>query len=121
MFLAAVQEDLVRLLRSMARRSGSVSVAHRCVREGRDSCHQLAAVPGTLGRARPELRSDLRSVPYKHYVLFCRSVADRFEVVTILEGHRDLIASFGDETACSPLPSPGGAWSSTPSLQEVPR
>jgi toxin ParE1/3/4 len=85
--------------------SGSVSVAQRFVRELRDYCHHLAALPGTLGRARPELRPDLRSMPYKNYVIFFRYVDDRyvddrFEVVNILEGHRDIIAYFDDEANC---------------------
>jgi len=96
-FLAPVQADLVRILNYVARMSGSVSVAQRFVRELRDYCHHLASLPGTLGRARPELRPDLRSVPYKNHVIFFRYVADRFEVVNIIEGHRDIVAYFDDE------------------------
>jgi toxin ParE1/3/4 len=96
-FLASVQGDLARILRYIARMSGSVSVAQRFVGELRAYCHRLAALPGTLGRARPEIRPDLRSVPHKSYVIFFRYVGDRFEVVNILEGHRDIIAYFDDE------------------------
>jgi toxin ParE1/3/4 len=72
-FLASVQDDLVRILSYIAHMSGSVSVAQRFVRELRTYCHRLASLPGTLGRARPELRPDLRSVPYKTYVIFFRA------------------------------------------------
>jgi len=96
-FLASVQSDLVRILRYIAAQSGSLSVAQRFVRQLRDYCHKLASLPGTMGRARPEIRPDLRSVPYKSYVIFFRYVDDRFEVVNILEGHRDIIAYFDDE------------------------
>ena len=99
-FLASVQADLVRILSYIARMSGSVTVAQRFVWELRDYCHHLASLPGTLGRARPELRPDLRSVPYKNYVIFFRYVDDHFEVVNILEGHRDIIAYFDDEANC---------------------
>ena len=96
-FLASVQDDLVRILSYIAHMSGSVSVAQRFVRELRAYCHRLASLPGTLGRARPELHPDLRSLPYKTYVIFFRYVDDRFEVVNILEGHRDIIAYFDDK------------------------
>ena len=49
-----------------------------------------------MGRARPEIRSDLRSASYKSYVIFFRYAADQFEVVNILEGHRDIIAYFDE-------------------------
>jgi toxin ParE1/3/4 len=97
-FLAAVQADFVRILTAIARGSGSVAVAQRFVRELRAYCHRLAALPGTLGRARPEVRPDLRSVPYKNYVIFFRYVEGRFEVVNILEGQRDILAYFAQET-----------------------
>lgn len=99
-FLTSVQEDLVRILAYIARTSGSLSVAQRFVRELRDYCHRLAGLPGTMGRARPEIRADLRSTPYKNYVVFFRYVEERFEVVNILEGHRDILAYFEDETIC---------------------
>ena len=66
--------------------------------ELRRRCHELAALPGTLGRARSELGPDLRSVSHKGYVIFFRYADERFEVVDILEGHRDIEAFFGDET-----------------------
>jgi len=40
----------------------------------------------------------MRSFPYKGYVIFFRYVADRFEVVNILEGHRDIEAFFGERS-----------------------
>jgi plasmid stabilization system protein ParE len=48
-----------------------------------------------MGRARPELRWDLRSHPHKAYVIFFRYVGDVLEVVNVLEGHRDIDAFFG--------------------------
>jgi toxin ParE1/3/4 len=74
--------------------SGSVAAGEAFVRRLRAQCHKLAAIDGTIGRARLELRHDSRSVPYKNYVIFFRYVADRFEVVNILEGHRDIEAQF---------------------------
>jgi plasmid stabilization system protein ParE len=62
----------------------------------REKCHKLAALDATHGRARPELRGDIRSFPYQGYLIFFRYRDERFEVVNILEGHRD-IESFFEE------------------------
>ena len=94
-FLASVRADLVEILTYVARSSGSLSVAQRFVAQLRRRCHELAALPGTLGRARPELGADFRSISYKGYAIFFRYVDSRFEVVNILEGHRDVDGYFG--------------------------
>jgi toxin ParE1/3/4 len=96
-FLASVQADLVDILTYIAEASGSLAVALGFVRQLRQRCHDIASLPGTIGRARPELRPDIRSVAYRGYVIFFRYVDDRLEVVNILEGHRDIIAYFDDE------------------------
>jgi toxin ParE1/3/4 len=97
-FLASVQADLVDILTYIAEASGSIAVALSFVRQLRQRCHDLASLPGTIGRARPELRPDIRSIAFRGYVIFFRYVDDRFEVVNILEGHRDIIAHFDDES-----------------------
>lgn len=53
---------------------------------------------GTLGRARPELRPDIRSFAFGNYTIFFRYLDDRFEVVNVLEGHRDFDAHFGSDS-----------------------
>jgi toxin ParE1/3/4 len=57
---------------------------------------KLAGLPGVMGRARPELRTDIRSFPHKGYVIFFRYTGDFFEVINVLEGHRDIEAFFSD-------------------------
>jgi plasmid stabilization system protein ParE len=52
----------------------------------------LAALPGTLGTPRPEIRPELRSFSFKGYVILFRYHGDAFEVVDIIEGHRDIEA-----------------------------
>ena len=47
-----------------------------------------------MGRARPELGDGLRSAPFESYVIFFRYVGERFEVVDILHGRRDVDALF---------------------------
>ena len=51
-------------------------------------------MPQVLGRARPELRDDLRSVVEGNYVIFVRYLETELEVVRIIEGHRDIPAQF---------------------------
>ena len=60
----------------------------------------MAQLPSTLGRPRPELRPDLRSFPFKGYVIFFRYLDDdSLEIVHIIEGHRDIAAIFADDDA----------------------
>jgi toxin ParE1/3/4 len=93
-FLAPVRADLLAIMTYIADASGSVATGESFVRKLRTHCHKLAALEGTIGRGRPELRPDIRSLPYGNYVIFFRYAADRFEVVNILEGHRDVEAYF---------------------------
>lgn len=84
--------------------SGSPETARRFVAQLRQQCEKLASLPGTLGRARPELYPDLRSSPFKGYVIFFRYVDDSLEIVNILEGHRD-IDSFSPPAVWRPIPT----------------
>lgn len=93
-FLASVRADFLAILTYIATESGSVGIAEAFVRRLRAQCHKLAAIEGVIGRARPELRPDIRSIPFGHNVIFFRYVGDRFEVVNILEGHRDIDSYF---------------------------
>jgi len=95
-FLASVRADFLTILTYIADASGSVSIGEAFVRKLRAKCHALAAIDGMIGRARPELGADIRSFPHRSYVIFFRYVADRFEVVSILEGHRDIESYFGE-------------------------
>jgi plasmid stabilization system protein ParE len=96
-FLASVRADLLEILAYVTERSGSVAIAEAFVAELRVQCHKLAALEATVGRPRPELRSDIRSFPFKGYVIFFRYHAERFEIVNILEGHRDVEGFFTDK------------------------
>lgn len=89
-YLPAAQRDLLDILTFIARQSGSLALGQDFVARLRRQCRHLAALPGTLGRARPELRSDIRSFPFGNYVIFFRYLDGVFEVVNILEGHRDI-------------------------------
>lgn len=93
-YLAAARRDLATILAFITRESGSLALARTFVDALRQQCRKLASLPGTLGRARPELRSDIRSFAYQGYVIFFRYQGEKFEVVAVLEGHRDSLGHF---------------------------
>jgi toxin ParE1/3/4 len=99
-FLLSVERDLRSIFTYIAEASGSVSTGREFVRQLRDHCHKLARLPGTLGRHRPEILPGIRSISCRNYVIFFRYRDDRFEVIDILEGHRD-IATFFDADGSS--------------------
>ncbi len=78
-FLASVRADLLIILAYVADAGGSVAVGEDFVRRLGAKCHELAALESAIGGPRPELRSDMRSFPYKGYVILFRYAEDRFE------------------------------------------
>ncbi len=85
------QSDLVSIALYIARESGHRKLAVQFTDRLRDKCRQLAALPGTLGQARPELRADIRSIPFQGYVIFFRYLSKtRIEIVTIVHASRDI-------------------------------
>ena len=96
-YLPAARRDLRNIYRYLAETSGSAVIARRFTEAIERKCKELASLPGTLGRSRPELRPGLRSAVHRSYVIFFRYVGDRFEVVNILEGHRDLERHFAND------------------------
>jgi len=97
--LAAAQRDIVEILDFITRQSGSLAVATGFTDPLRAQRRRLAALPGTLGRPRPELRTDIRSFPFKGYVIFFRCDDDTVEIVNILQGHRDIVGYFDDRSS----------------------
>lgn len=94
--LDAAVDDLASIFDYVAHESGNPPLARRFVDRLAGQCARLAALPGLLGRARPELRADIRSFAFRGYVIFFRYRADRLEVVSVLEGHRDIDAHFSE-------------------------
>jgi plasmid stabilization system protein ParE len=92
--LASAKDDLAAIGDYIQFASGSRRVAARFVRELNDYCRYLGRLPGTLGRARPELSPDIRSAPYGNYIVFFRYVGDVVEIVNVIERHRDIEALF---------------------------
>lgn len=95
-YLLAARRDLLSIFDYIAEASGSADIARRFTAALQRKCEDLAALPGTLGRSRPELKPDLRSIAHRGYVIFFRYVGDRVEVVNILEGHRDIESHFDE-------------------------
>lgn len=93
-YLAQARDDLIHIKRYIARESGSQSTAVQYTEKIREQCRKLADLPGKMGRLRPELGENLRSFPYGNYVIFFMYNDDCLEIVTILEGHRDIGAIF---------------------------
>lgn len=96
-YLDSAKDDLVNTLRYTTRESGSLAVGQQFVEALRHKCRHLASLPGHLGRPRPELRADVRSYAFRGYVIFFRYVGDVFEIINILEGHRDIDSYFKQE------------------------
>lgn len=98
-YLDSAKQDFVNTLRYISRESGSLATGQQFVSALRGKCRHLASLPGHMGRPRPELRPEMRSFAFRGYVIFFRYTADAFEVVNILEGHRDIETYFevGDE------------------------
>jgi toxin ParE1/3/4 len=95
-YTLSAQDNLMSILEYIANESSDVATGLRFTTQLREQCSKLASLPGTLGRARPELRPDIRSFAFKGYVIFFRYLPDTFEVVNILEGHRDVDGYFSE-------------------------
>src|SRR4051812_4916532 len=54
----------------------------------------LGALSAVLGRARPELRPDIRSFPFRNYIILLRYIEKTIEIINVIESHRDLDAIF---------------------------
>lgn len=54
-----------------------------------ETLNLLATTP-ELGRARPELGSDLRSFAARRYAIFYRITAETVEIVRVLDGAQDI-------------------------------
>ncbi|KGD85927.1 MULTISPECIES: type II toxin-antitoxin system RelE/ParE family toxin [Rhizobium/Agrobacterium group] len=94
-YLDSVKADFREIAHYVSRESGSAAIARQFVKALRHKCRNLATLPGTMGRDRSELGRRLRSVAYRGYIIYFRYADDRFQVINILEGHRDTERHFG--------------------------
>ena len=89
-YLAQARDDLLQIKRYIARETGSRAIALRYMEKLRQQCRELAELPGTMGRARSDLMEGLRSIPHGNYVILFRYRGALVEIVSIIEGHRDI-------------------------------
>ncbi len=102
LFSPRAVRDFNAIARYITRESGSLKVAQQFVSKLRAKCHHLATLPRFVGVRREELGEGLRSQPFQNYVIFFRYRQDVLEIVTIMEGHRDVAGLF--EPPAAPLP-----------------
>lgn len=93
-FTPAADQDLIQIFDYIADVSANNETARRFTAEIEAQCLKLARLPGTLGRARPELGRTIRSAPFKGYVIFFCYLEDSLEIIHVIEGHRDIGAVF---------------------------
>jgi plasmid stabilization system protein ParE len=90
---------LAEIAAHIARESGNRAVAENFIERLLSYCERLASLLGLLGRPRPELGLDYRSVPFGNYVIFLRYADEpgprsHLYVVHIIHGGRDVEALF---------------------------
>ena len=78
----------------IAQRSNSREIGRIFAEKLIAKCKELSSIKGQIGIARNELLKDLRSHPFGNYVIFFMYKNNAFEVITIIEGHRDINAMF---------------------------
>jgi plasmid stabilization system protein ParE len=93
-YTATARRDLVSITTYIADRSGSRTVAERFAARLRGKCREIADAPIRLGRPRPNLLPDIRSLTLGSYMIFFRYAGDTVEIVNVIEGHRDIEALF---------------------------
>lgn len=96
-YSASAEADLNAIARHIAEQSGDRATGTAFTRRIRARCDRLALLPGVLGTARAELRADIRSTPFREYVIFFRYDGAALEVINVVDGRRDLQAHFGAE------------------------
>ena len=93
-YLAQAQDDIISIRRYIASESGDADLARRFTNRIREQCRKLAESQGEIGRTRAESRPNLRSVPFGSYVIFFIYNDSFLDIITIIEGHRDIDALF---------------------------
>ena len=92
--LVSARKDIAAIYSYIEDTSGSPKVAKRFTRILTEQCRHLGRLPAVLGRLRPELRPDIRTFPFKNYIIVMRYVENTLEIINVIEGHRDLEAIF---------------------------
>jgi len=103
-YRAAARRDIAEIAAYLERESQSRAVADTFIDKITDYCEHLATLSTRIGRPRPELRPQYRSVTFGNYVIFLRysdeaGPRSHLYILHILHGARDLDAYFRDAPA----------------------
>lgn len=74
----------------------NMTAADRWVDELDAAFSRLSTQP-MMGRARPEIAPDLRSFPFRRYVIYYVPLSDGIDVVRVLHSARDIDGLVGDQ------------------------
>ncbi|MGO4440241.1 type II toxin-antitoxin system RelE/ParE family toxin [Rhizobium sp. RAF56] len=96
-YLRAAKRDITEIMAFIAAETGSVSSGRRFAERLLSKCSNLSALPGHMGRPRPELGEGIRSSAFQGYLIIYRYIDDILVVVRIFEGHRDIGQHFEGE------------------------
>jgi toxin ParE1/3/4 len=83
------ERDYLQIWLYVAERSGQPRTADRLLRAFDKKLDLLAEFP-RLGQERPELGTDVRTLPVGNYLLIYRPVKDGIELLRVIHGARDL-------------------------------
>ena len=89
-FTAQAREDLLDIWLYVAAHN-SETVADRVYDSVEQSCRLLAEQP-RLGRARPEIQAEARSIVIERWLALYRITEDGVQIVRIIDGARDISA-----------------------------
>ena len=81
------EQDLIEIFDYIAR--DNEKIAESFVRRLNQKCEVLARAPN-IGRARPDIRADLRSFPVGAYLILFRAIDDGVEIVRVVHAARNL-------------------------------
>lgn len=95
-FTGRARAQLRAVARYLYRQTGDDRTGERFVRGLEERMLKLARLPGTLGRARPDIGDDIRSLPHHAYVIIFRYGNDTLDVAQVIHSRRDRPAAPGE-------------------------
>lgn len=88
-YARAAVRDLRDISRYIARESASVDTARAFINRLQSKCQRGAKFESSIGRARPDLGPEIRSIAVNNDLVLVRYRHDTLEILRIVEGHRD--------------------------------
>jgi len=100
LFTPLATEDLQQIWGFLAEKAGT-EIANKFLVAIRDKCLILAGFPES-GRTRHEFIVNLRSFPFKNYIIFYLPLEDGIEVLRIVHSSRDIQQIFDEMIPLEP-------------------